>query len=241
MWLQSLFFFSVIWSIGASIDPPSRKKFSVFFRNLASATSQLKVLHPFPAQGEVYDYVFDKSKSKWTHWMSITPGFNLPPGHELQFHEVFVPVMETVRSQYLLELLVTHNKHVLFAGPTATGKTSGVHQVLTKLDPQAFATTFLNFSFQISANQAQDIIDFKLLRRGHEQYGPLPGKRFVIFVDDLNSPTTDSYGAQPAIELLRQFMDYGGWYDRKTNQMKHIIDTQFVAVMQCKFWNYCTC
>lgn len=44
-------------------------------------------------------------------------------------------------------------------------------------------------------------------------------------------PAKETYGAQPPIELLRQWMDHAGWYDRKENTFRQLVDVQFLAAM----------
>jgi dynein heavy chain len=134
--------------------------------------------------------------------------------------------------QYLTKILLMNKKHVLCPGPTGTGKTVNIQQLLAGL-PEEYQYIPITFSAQTSANQTQEALDEKFEKRRKGIYGPPTGKRFVIFIDDLNMPKKETYGAQPPIEIIRQWMDHQGWYDRteKSKPFKKIEDIIFVSAM----------
>ncbi|GFR44543.1 hypothetical protein Agub_g5814 [Astrephomene gubernaculifera] len=254
--LDGMFVFSLIWSVGATTDSDGRARFSDFLRKLLDGMVDrkitrtdfdlgpgLEILDPgfklaalLPKDGLVYDYLWDKPRSAWRHWMD-TPGgqqgdpVDAPIPESSSFNEIIVPTVDTVRYTALLTLLVTHGRHVLFAGPTGTGKTVYVKAAIEGLDKGLFSNQQTAFSAQTSANMIQDIIDNRLDKRRKGVFGPPVGMRCVVFVDDVNMPALEVYGAQPPVELLRQFLDHSGWYDRADNTWRHLVDMQLVCAM----------
>jgi dynein heavy chain len=242
--ITSIFLFSLVWSVGCTCDGNSRLKFSEFLREASAGTvrspynqegerGSANFSEPFPKNGLVYDYFFDVSSRKWAGWITLAAGASADNSN-VRPHQMIVTTADTLRYSFLLQTCLTHDFPVLLVGPTGTGKTVYVNTLLNKILPKAtFSSISLGFSAQTSANQTQDIIDSKLDKRRKGVFGPPMGKKCIIFVDDLNMPKKEFYGAQPPIELLRQWMDHSGWYDLKEKEVcfRKLIDIVFVAAM----------
>jgi len=78
------------------------------------------------------------------------------------------------------------------------------------------------FVFQTSSNNIQDIIESRLEKRTKGVYVPVGGKKMLTFMDDFNMPTKDAFGSQPPLELIRLWLDYGFWYDRVRQTIRHV-------------------
>jgi dynein heavy chain len=185
-----------------------------------------------PEEGTVFDFVLGTDKGSWSHWMKGRPKFDIPG--DARFERVVVPTIDTVRNEWVVDQLITRGHHVLCVGDTGTGKSvSMLDKLRNGLDREVYDPIFLNFSARTSANMTQGIVDGRMNRRRKGVFGPPLGKKFVVFVDDLNMPAKETYGAQPPIELLRQWMDHEGWYDLadKDGSFMRLVDIQFVAAM----------
>uniref|UniRef100_A0A8C3E132 Dynein axonemal heavy chain 12 n=1 Tax=Corvus moneduloides TaxID=1196302 RepID=A0A8C3E132_CORMO len=220
LFLQGCFAFATIWSIGGTCDGDSRTIFDNFLRETLSGKSKTNPVPeslgkwecPLEEKGLVYDYVYEVGLAS--------------------IQDIIVPTMDTVRYTYLLDLFITHGKPLLLVGPTGTGKSVYVKdKLMNNLEKERYFPFFINFSARTSANQTQNIIMARLDKRRKGVFGPPMGKKCIIFVDDMNMPALEKYGAQPPIELLRQFFDHGFWYDFKDTSKITLVDIQLVAAM----------
>eukprot|EP00198_Chlamydomonas_reinhardtii_P010624 XP_001699961.1 dynein heavy chain 4 [Chlamydomonas reinhardtii] len=147
------------------------------------------------------------------------------------FNSILVPTVDTAAVTFLLSTAINAKYPFLLVGPTGTGKSVTVVRCLLELDPEVFApANIIGFSAQTSANATQALVDAKVDKRRKGVYGPAGGRRGVVFIDDLNMPQRETYGAQPPIELLRQLLDHNGWYSRD-NAFRAIQDVLMVGAM----------
>ncbi|XP_074537088.1 dynein axonemal heavy chain 12 [Halichoeres trimaculatus] len=239
-WIMAGFTFSLVWSVGGSCDSDSREKFSQFFGGIVSGKEEE---HPIPAtvgkwecpmddKGLVYDYFYEfKGKGKWVHWNDNIKNINLGDKNT-KVQEIIVPTIDTVRYTYLMDLCIRYGVPLLFVGPTGTGKSVYVKEkLMNNLDKDHYLPFFINFSARTSANQTQNIIMSRLDKRRKGVFGPPMGKKCVIFVDDMNMPALEQFGAQPPVELLRQFIDHGNWYELKDTSKITLVDLQLISAM----------
>ncbi|KAH8057234.1 dynein light chain binding protein [Aureococcus anophagefferens] len=227
--VEKLWFFSFVWSVGGSIASEGHDGFDYFARDMLD---QGGVNLDLPGAGLSYDYfvqVADQPGGKFLPWKQVVPSFKFQ--RDLPYTAIVVPTEDSTRFSFLMRTLVTAMKPVFMTGVTGTGKTVMVQSLLRSLEPLqdegglGVVPTFLNFSAQTSSLVTQSAIESKLEKKRKNLLGAPAGKTCIIFVDDINMPLVESYGAQPPVELLRQFLDFKGFYDREKLFWKDITDT----------------
>ncbi len=140
-----------------------------------------------------------------------------------------IPTIDTARYSHLFNLHFKYNRSFLCVGPTGTGKSFYIQNNMMRLSEDKYAPSFVTFTVQITANQTQELILSKLVKRRKGIYGPPKGLKCVLFIDDINMPAKEVYGAQPPIELIRQYFDKKHWYDLKDTTKIFLQDVLIVA------------
>ncbi|KAF3429654.1 hypothetical protein E2986_08409 [Frieseomelitta varia] len=239
IWLQCVLLFSIVWGMCSTLTSDSRKIFDVYLRKLLLGTDdeypkpkafKLTKQQLFPDKGTVYDWIYDKRNNGcWIPWMDTALQASLLP--DAKSSESIVPTTEVVIQYFFIRNLLHREIPILFVGPTGTGKSVIVLNYLQSLPRDKYIENIVNFSARTTAALTQEIIMSKLDRRRKGVYGPQMGKKCVIFVDDLSMPLKEQYGAQPPIELIRQWVDHGHWFNLKDTTMLYLVDMFLICAM----------
>ncbi|KAI8818687.1 dynein heavy chain and region D6 of dynein motor-domain-containing protein [Fimicolochytrium jonesii] len=224
---SNLFVFCYVWALGGNLADGFHDTFDTFVRDLIDANPIPDV--QLPSANNMFCYYVDLKTKSFALWDDLVPAFKYT--QDVPFFQMTVPTSDTVKYEYFLEALLMNGFPTMFTGNTGVGKSIIVQSLLNRCcKTYGWVPVALNFSAQTNSAQTQQIMELKLEKKRKNIMGAPTGfNKIILFVDDLNMPKLDTYGSQPPIELLRQYLDFHGFYDREKLTWKAVEDIEIVA------------
>ncbi|KAL6782194.1 hypothetical protein ACKKBF_B39410 [Auxenochlorella protothecoides x Auxenochlorella symbiontica] len=232
--VEAHFVMACIWAFGGALScdgaVDSQAAFSKWWRGEFKSVA-------LPAEGTVFDYYMDNVSGQMVPWTqripASMPGPPLTARDAIQVVQTpeFVETVDTVRLRWLTETLVKAGHAVLLVGPAGTGKSAVMARALESMDGQGVMVNRLPLNSCHDGPSLQTILERPLEKKAGMRYGPRGSKRLIYWLDNVNMPIVDKYETQSALELIRQSIDYGGWYDKARIAAKEIMHTGYVACM----------
>ena len=227
--IEKLFLYCLSWSFGGLLEQDDRQKFQEFI--VQHDANHL--MDDIVASGEtIYEYYVDLETFSWKLWRPSK--WTYPDQEKLDFSNLLVPTMDSIRTLSILRNLHQNLRPVLIVGGPGTAKTSCALMYLQELNPDSMLIKQINFSSATTPFMLQNTIETELDKRGGKNFGPPGGKKMTIFLDDLSMPLVNDWGDQPTLEMARLIIEYGGFcfLDKdKRGDFKTCEDLQYIAAM----------
>nr|XP_031825788.1 dynein heavy chain 8, axonemal [Nomia melanderi] len=225
--IEKIFLFSVMWSLGAVLELEERNALQEFLVNHESKCNWPRIKE----DETIFEYLVSDN-GDWLHWSARVPEFIYPSDEVLPYHSILVPNIDNTRTMFLIDTIAKQRKAVLLIGEQGTAKTVMIKSYMSQYDPEKHLHKSFSFSSASTPNMVQRVFESYVEKRVGTTYGPPGGRQMTIFIDDINMPAINEWGDQITNEIVRQLMEYKGFYSLdKPGDFSIIQDIQLVAAM----------
>jgi dynein heavy chain len=227
--LSRVFTFALFWSFGALLELDERKKLQTYM------LEKLPDL-PYPnidsnGLDTFYEFFVDDNGG-WAHWKNKVPEWVYPQDSTPEFSSIIIPMVDNVRTEYLMSVITGQGKPVLLIGEPGTAKTVTNKKYIARLNPETHLSKQLSFSSATTPGIFQRTIESYVDKRMGSTYGPPAGKKMTIFIDDINMPEINTWQDQITGEIVRQLMEQQGFYSLdRPGDWTSIVDLSFLGAM----------
>jgi dynein heavy chain len=135
--------YGTIWGIGGCIDETTRANFDVFFQDLLIGENviekykvdlgekkydAMKIPNKMGEYKSLFDIYFDQNDMKWINWFNTVDRYVVDK--DMSYLQLSIPTIDSIRMNNICKTLLLNNKHCLLVGPTGTGKSVSLNQLL---------------------------------------------------------------------------------------------------------------
>jgi len=224
--IERCFLYCMCWGVCGLLDAEDRVKLDAHIRSVDDTCM------PKCGPSEtIYEY-FLNNEGEFGIWKP--PKWQYPNTDKLDFSNLLVPTMDSTRAIFLLKTLHKQKKQPLMVGEPGTAKTSTAIMFFDTLPKDTMLQKQVNFSSATQPRAFQDAIEADLEKRGGKNYGPPPGKKMTVFIDDISMPEINKWGDQITNEMVRILVEQSGFpfldKDRR-GDWKTVDDLQYLAAM----------
>ncbi len=107
--LDKLYVFSIMWSIGAFLELDDRKK----LQDMLMSANEFKLDLPdidIHNEETIFDYFVNIQTAEWKHWNNKLEEYIYPTDHTPEYGSILVPNVDNVRTDFLIQTIAKQNK-----------------------------------------------------------------------------------------------------------------------------------
>lgn len=239
IWSQAALILSLVWVLGGNSCTAFQIKFNEFcialWNNAHNKYPRPEEIKHYdialPTEGLIQDnlYIF-KGVGNWKHYNDLLKGETITD--MCNFDQKYVPTLNSIKYSHLFLTHIKYCKPFIICSNTTTGKTVFLQNLLkNKLSKHKYLTNTFNFSSLITAEKAKYLF-LSYLSRIKRRYYALPEDKYCInLIDDLNLNTDTNIDSKSVLELIRQYFNYGYWYDTKVLEKIFITNINFLLTI----------
>ncbi|RMC15911.1 hypothetical protein DUI87_08116 [Hirundo rustica rustica] len=110
-YLERLYIFSLMWSVGALLELEDRCKMEHWLRNHATVKLDLPCI-PEGSEDTMFDY-YVASDGTWMHWNTHVEEYVYPSRGTPEYSSILVPNVDNVRMDFLIETIAKQGKRTI--------------------------------------------------------------------------------------------------------------------------------
>lgn len=139
-YLEKLYIFALMWSVGALLELDDRAKMESFLVEQGTLS-----LPPIQLNETIFEYLVDDN-GQWLHWSKRVEEYHYPTDHVPEYASILVPNVDNVRTTFLVDTIAKQHKAVLLIGEQGTAKTVMIQGYAARYNPEQHLFKSFNFS-----------------------------------------------------------------------------------------------